>query len=192
LPICPSCGYDYRTANEATSQAPPPLKASAPSRLLFVVAALVVLVVVVAAVGLLFNQVQNGPHATSASITNLASQGVQATSSLHTVTGSYVLTDTSGFGISASGGTCKGTGGYADIIPGLPVILKDQNGTVIGSTALGPGTGTSTSCTFSFSMQNVPDTATFYVISVSHRGDVSLSHDELEADGWFIGLTLGT
>jgi hypothetical protein len=41
-------------------------------------------------------------------------------------------------------------------------------------------------------MENVPDTAAFYVISASHRGDVSFSHDELEADGWFCGLTLGS
>ena len=66
----------------------------------------------------------------------------------------------------------QGDRGYADIIPGLPVILKDQKWS--GDRVYRPWsrTGTSTSRTFSFSMQNVPDTATFYVIPVSsHRGD---------------------
>jgi hypothetical protein len=183
MPICPSCGYDYRTEGPAV-----PVQASQPgtrrTALPFILLTLVFLVVVAVAVGLFYSQVQSAQHATDTQTTNYAN--------LRTVTGSFELIDSSGCGILASGGTCQGTGGYSDIGPGSSVILKDETGTVIGSTELGTGTGTSTDCTFTFSMANVPDTAKFYVITVSHRGDISKSHDELAANGWAFDLTMGS
>jgi hypothetical protein len=184
MPICPSCGYDYRNAEGPAAEVPASQPGRRGSRLPFVLITLVFLAVVAGAVGLFYSQVQSAQHATDTQTTNYAN--------LRTVTGSFELIATSGYGISASGGTCQGTGGYSDIGPGSSVILKDETGTVIGSTFLGTGTGTSTDCTFTFSMPNVPDTAKFYVITVSHRGDISKSHAELAANGWAFYLTMGS
>lgn len=187
LPICPSCGYDYRTAvPAAVGASAAPSKTSRPSRLAYVLVSLVFLVVIIGAAVVFYSQVHNAQQATDSAIASYA-----ATPVIHVITGSLVLTDTAGLGISASGGTCQGADGYSDLAPGVSVILKDENGTVIGSTVLGEGTGTSTTCTFAFSLSDVPDTAKFYVITVSHRGDVSDSHDQLAANGWDFSLTMG-
>lgn len=110
----------------------------------------------------------------------------------HTVKGTFTLTDTDvPSSISSAGGTCYGTGGYSDMKPGASVLLKDESGTVLSSTTLGIGIGGGSMCIFTFTLQNVPDTAKFYVVSVSHRGEVSNSHAEMDADGWTYSLSMG-
>jgi hypothetical protein len=37
----------------------------------------------------------------------------------------------------------------------------------------------------------VADSASFYVITLSRRGEVSKSHAEMEANGWHFDLTIG-
>lgn len=112
----------------------------------------------------------------------------------HTVTGSFVLTDTSVYssGITAVGGQCQGADGYSDIGPGTPVTLKDENGTTLADTSLGYGTGTVARCTFTFTLTGVTDTAKFYSIEVGRRGAITNSHDELKAAGWTFSLSMGS
>lgn len=112
----------------------------------------------------------------------------------HTVTGSFVLTDTSVdlAGITAIGGQCQGTDGYSDLGPGTPVTLKDENGTILADASLSLGTGTSSQCTFTFTLTGVPDTARFYSVEVGRRGAITDSHDELQAAGWMFSLSMGS
>jgi hypothetical protein len=111
----------------------------------------------------------------------------------HTVTGSLVLIDAStNPSIYVSGSSCHGTGGYLDLHGGAEVRLKNENGTLLSSTILGSGTGTAHLCTFSFTLTDVPDDAKFYVVNISHRGDVSNSHAEMVDAGWAVDLTIGS
>jgi hypothetical protein len=119
---------------------------------------------------------------------------VDAKPNTHTVTGTFVLSGTTSTlspTIFANGGICWGKGGYSDIAAGTPVTLKDEAATILATAALGLGTGTDTECTFTFTLTGVSDSAKFYSVEVGRRGAISKSHDELEADGWVFGLTLG-
>jgi hypothetical protein len=110
---------------------------------------------------------------------------------LHTVTGTFTLVDADPS--RPLTGPCGGTGGYADIQAGLGVVLKDQAGTILATGSLVPvaRTAVSRECPFSFTLNAVPDTATFYAIEVGHRGSVTKSHAEMDAAGWTFALTLG-
>lgn len=112
---------------------------------------------------------------------------------LHRITGTLELADTSAYGngILAVGGSCWGTGGYSDITAGATVTLTDEAGTILASTSLGEGSGTASLCTFDFTLEGVPDTAKFYSVQVSRRGQVTNSHADMVADGWTFALTLG-
>jgi hypothetical protein len=175
MPICPGCGYDYRTATGTLGpSAPAPTAASKPDRRPLLLLATVLLVAIAALGGYYFVQA----HST------------------HTVTGEITLSVTDLSSIISGGsiespGPCRGDGGYSDLGPGAPVVLKDENGTILASSILSSGTGNLVRCTFTFSLEGVPDSAKFYVITVSHRGDISESHDQLAADDWHFSLTIG-
>jgi hypothetical protein len=117
---------------------------------------------------------------------------------LHTITGSFTLTDTSSSPgivqgiLEGSRVDCWGTGGYSDLTSGVSVTLKNQSGTILANTTLGTGQGSAHTCTFHFTLTQVPDDATFYVVTVSHRGDVSHSHAEMVSAGWKVDLTIGS
>lgn len=111
----------------------------------------------------------------------------------HTLKGTVTLI--SADGISRSGDSCQGTGGFDDIAGGAPVVVKDGSGKIIASTNLGPGAGPSgqysnVECTFEFSA-DVPDTD-FYQVAVGHRNAVTNSKAELEKNGWKIDLSLSS
>ena len=109
-------------------------------------------------------------------------------SSQHSVDGTWTV-----------GQSCYGDGGYSDIGPGTQVTVRNEAGTLTGSTTLGPGVvqpwpevdPQAKRCVFPFNFASVADSA-FYGFEVSHRGQVQQSHDELAAGGWHIDLTLGS
>jgi hypothetical protein len=89
---------------------------------------------------------------------------------------------------------CYGIGGYSDVTAGLPVVVKDQAGIVLGTMNLADadtlhlvrstrGSGSprlgSDRCEFTFSA-TVPDAA-FYSIEVGHRGARTYSRSDLDA-----------
>lgn len=100
-----------------------------------------------------------------------------------------------GFGVAPTpaGGACEGIGGYSDISPGATVTVENQSGTIIATGTLGAGTVTqpSVSCRFSFVVANIP-AASFYQVSVAHRGGVTYSAEQMAASTWFLSLTLGS
>jgi hypothetical protein len=108
------------------------------------------------------------------------------------VQGSFELIDTDpGYyfpSIVSSGGACEGSSGYSDIHSGTSVILKNSTGTLLAQTTLSAGTGDRMFCTFTFSL-TVTEGEDDYVASVSHRGDVHYSFQQLKSSG--LHLTLG-
>jgi hypothetical protein len=99
-------------------------------------------------------------------------------------------------GMRWGGDSCRESGGYSDMREGAQVVVKDGSGSVIAVGALGPGEAPgaagekSPDCQFPFSVAGIP-VEEFYSIEVSHRGATTFSHDELEAQGWTVSLSLG-
>jgi hypothetical protein len=86
-----------------------------------------------------------------------------------------------------------GSGGYSDIGPGMPIVVKDEAGTIIGSGSL-PSTGEEVEdvgCEWTVHIQ-VPEDAKQYAVEGGDRGAVTFSRQELEDNGWEAGLSLGS
>lgn len=122
-----------------------------------------------------------------------------ATIALH---GTLVLSSAGDFSWDFLGGSdtetvCYGgDGGYSDIKPGASVVVTNETGTTIGVGVLDSATATihgkgrnarAESCDFTFSVENVPVSAKFYGIEVSHRGVVQFTPSQIGE----IHLTLG-
>jgi hypothetical protein len=123
----------------------------------------------------------------------LVSKSDLGKSSNHQITGTFTLMDTSSSpSVAVVGSDCWGTVGYSDIEEGATVTLRDEHGTVLASGALSLGHGDATGCSFTFTLDDVPDSATFYAVTVSHRGEISKSHADMVSDGWTFSLTLGS
>jgi len=125
----------------------------------------------------------------------------------HTVEGVFTLNDSDAF--FANPRTCSGDGGYSDFGPGMGITVRDGSGNIIGSgrtEALPPlgeigeqgsllqlmirlADGETSSCSVYFSVQ-VAD-ADFYEIELGSSGELSYSREELDAEDWFISLSLG-
>lgn len=110
----------------------------------------------------------------------------------HTITGDYILVDTTGSPplIAVDGSACTGTGGYGDIEPGAAVTLLDGAGTLLGTTTLSGGTGDATECDFTFSIPGVPEVGA-YTVEVSGRGAVTNTLADMREHDWAFALSLG-
>ena len=108
----------------------------------------------------------------------------------HTITGTFALAARDGAGFS---GACKGTGGYSDIAGGMPMTLRDEDGTVLAATRLATGQASEdrNQCVFEFTFEDVP-VAEFYSIEGGDRGELTYSFDEMESMGWRVGFALGS
>lgn len=102
------------------------------------------------------------------------------------VSGSLMLDSRDG--VLRLGSTCTGTGGYDDIHAGTQVVATDQSGTVIATGALLTGEPSDGACRFRFTV-TVPAGRKFYGISVSHRGTIQYTENELRHG---VGLCLGS
>ena len=72
--------------------------------------------------------------------------------------------------------------GYSDIAPGTTVTVKNQSETIIGTGSLGAANSDTSrsTCSFPFTVSGLPD-ATFYVVTISHRGDQTYQRADLDA-----------
>jgi hypothetical protein len=107
------------------------------------------------------------------------------------VTGTFRLTDDGyyGYGGFTSGTTCSGAGGYSDIHAGTGVTIANASGAVIATGALSTGrASSSTTCDFAFTVPDVPAGEDFYQVTVSHRGTLTSTADDLRSG---LGLSLG-
>jgi hypothetical protein len=130
-----------------------------------------------------------------------------------TISGTFTLFDIGG--INGSPTSCSGEGGYSDVDAGMPVTIRDGDGTIVGSTSTRNATqselvaslvddGDDTSedeaedliesldgsfCTLVFEAE--VDDAEFYEVEVGTRGSLSFRKSELEDENWNVGFTLG-
>lgn len=94
------------------------------------------------------------------------------------------------FEFSGEYGSCQGSGGYSDIGSGTEATLYSGSGEVLASTELGIGSEQSGYCEFTFTFNDVPETD-FYQFEVGDRGKLKVSLDEMKANGWSVGGSLG-
>lgn len=107
-----------------------------------------------------------------------------------TLTGHLELIS-SGMGIN--GDECYGRNGFNDIMGQIPVIIKNESGTVIavGKTETGkrPKEHSTLRCIFNFRVENIPKSL-FYSVEIGRRGSETLSRQQLEDQGWDLRLRL--
>ncbi|MCC5953439.1 MAG: hypothetical protein JJU45_15215 [Acidimicrobiia bacterium] len=117
------------------------------------------------------------------------------------IRGTYTLFSPGG--IVRTGDTCRGERGYSDFAPGVRVSVRDGDGSIVGSGRTvsvgeldhpdlqdGDDIAPNVVCTLVFAVE-VQD-VDFYDIEIGSRGSMVMSRTELEADDWFVELTLGT
>jgi hypothetical protein len=80
-------------------------------------------------------------------------------------------------------------GGYDDIEAGSQVVITDGNGNVLATTSLQGGVVNTHGCMFTFSV-TVPD-ANFYGVTVTHRGTLTYSQQDLVDSGWQVHASVG-
>ncbi|MET9263081.1 hypothetical protein [Amycolatopsis sp. NPDC004079] len=97
----------------------------------------------------------------------------------------------------ATDASCQGAGGYSDLAPGTAVKVSDGAGHVISTGSITSGSAQTryvydhnvvTGCQLGFTVNDVPDGLSSYVLTVSHRGDQFLSAEQAHAP---ITLTIG-
>jgi hypothetical protein len=97
------------------------------------------------------------------------------------------------------GTTCAGgTGGYGDVGPGMDVVVRDNDGSVIGSSSLSGGEeipypdepGLTAGCEWTAVVEDLPG-HDYYSVSVGRRGEQVYSGEDLEGQNWEINLSLG-
>ena len=88
---------------------------------------------------------------------------------------------------------CTGDDGYSDIKPGLQVVIRDGDGSTLGTGHLAYDheayQATDDRCPLVFEV-DVPR-SDFYAIEVGDRGELTYSFDDMEAMGWRVEASLG-
>jgi hypothetical protein len=92
-----------------------------------------------------------------------------------------------------------GSGGYNDVGPGMPVVIRNNDGQVIATGQLGGGgepvdvgIGPKVGCEWTAVVEDVPRGEDYYAIEVGSRGEQIYTGDQLEERGWSIDLSLGS
>jgi hypothetical protein len=87
---------------------------------------------------------------------------------------------------------CHGTGGYSDLTDSTQVTVSDASSKIIAVGTLGSSLRNGPhECDFIGAEITVPDDLDIYQIEVGHRGALSFTHDELEANKWIVFLSIG-
>lgn len=117
------------------------------------------------------------------------------------LTGTFELFNGQGNPVQRTDTDCRGTGGYSDIHAGISAVVRDDKGTIVGSSRLTPlpeqkaadgriDFRERNTCRFEFTIPQLPE-APFYTIEVGDRGELTYSRADLEAQGWTVELNLG-
>ena len=87
---------------------------------------------------------------------------------------------------------CYGTGGFSDIAQGLAVTVRNESGTILGTSRLGAGSRnvSGNRCEFTFVVRGIPKSA-FYSVEVGRRGELTYSHSEMVQKSWRVTASLG-
>lgn len=94
-----------------------------------------------------------------------------------TITGDQTLT---GEGTGADGTPCRGTGGYEDINEGTPVVISGSGDKDLARGELRAGRTHNGDCVFPFAIRRVAKSEKAYGITVSHRGTLIFTRQELK------------
>jgi hypothetical protein len=108
----------------------------------------------------------------------------------HTIHGTFDLHDPDTYATARDGSSCSGEDGFSDIDDGANVQVENEKSTVIATGALSGGIVSGDDCVFTLEVDGVPR-ASFYRVSVTHRGEISYSRSEMQSRGWRVSLTLG-
>lgn len=82
-------------------------------------------------------------------------------------------------------------GGYDDLADGTHVTISDGSGKLLATGALSAGKQSIKGVSFSFTITNVP-TSAFYKIQIAGRGELSFSAEDMAANDWSVGTTIGS
>lgn len=108
-----------------------------------------------------------------------------------TLTGHLELIS-SGMGVNSKG-ECYGRGGFNDMTGQIPVIIRNESGTIIatGETDAGkqPKEHSTVRCIFNFRVKNIPRSL-FYSVEIGRRGSKTYSRQQLEDQGWDLRFVL--
>lgn len=83
---------------------------------------------------------------------------------------------------------CAGSTGYDDLRDGSEVVISENGGKTVAVGALEGSRNAADRCVFSFNISGVPSGKKFYGVSVTHRGVVQFSEQEMKSGP---GLTIG-
>jgi hypothetical protein len=92
------------------------------------------------------------------------------------------------------GDVCDDTNFEADIVRGTQVRVRDAKGKTVGVAPLGVGhvvlyEDSNLRCQFRFSTK-IPDSSSVYSVRVAHRPASTYTRDQLQRDGWRVGIKL--
>jgi hypothetical protein len=115
----------------------------------------------------------------------------------YTLGGTIVLTGDSDnvLDTGGEGSMCFGDGGYDDFYPGQNAVVKDGGGDILAvgelteSELILDGT-VRKQCEFTILITGIPEER-FYVVEISHRGELTYSFDDLEEVDWKLELVIG-
>ncbi|HMT49659.1 MAG TPA: hypothetical protein PKC36_05900 [Dietzia sp.] len=104
------------------------------------------------------------------------------------VEGRFTVATSPGEPVSGDGTGCDLPVSLSDLGEGTRITLSEGPYDAIGSTLLAYDGGDLSSCTFTFGFEDVPSGASFYVVEIPGRGQLTYTEDELRAG---VDITLG-
>lgn len=111
------------------------------------------------------------------------------------ITGTMTLED----GMIFEETPCEGDGGFDDMTGGANVVVKDGEGSIIGTGSLSPGEPVDPDpndsvdfwyCVFEFEVP-LAEEADFYTVEIAGREGPVYSQAEMEAADWIVDLSIG-
>lgn len=108
--------------------------------------------------------------------------------STFTVDGSFTVVASPGEPVSGDGVGCELPGSLSDIGEGTEITLTEGAASTIGTTKLVYDQGDLSSCTFVFGFDEVPAGASYYLVEIPGRGQLTYTENELRAG---VDITLG-
>jgi hypothetical protein len=133
--------------------------------------------------------VESGQDSTSPTIPPTTSAPATTVPAVATIDGTFTIMEEV---LGEAGDVCTGEGGYSDVSSGTEVVVTDQAGEIVGVGRLREGLiiDVNYGCRFEFTV-DVPPGLPFYTVEVGRRGELTYTLAEMEADRWFLDLSVG-
>ena len=124
--------------------------------------------------------------------------GLVHTMSPMRMTGTLTLTPSLGYstyssiygGYGSSRTPCATIGtGFSDITSGADVVVRNDEGRVVGTGVLGSGRPAGGTCVYDFDVADV-ERSDYYSVEISHRGEITVTADQVATGD--VHITLGS